>query len=110
MHVVLDHDERWGSLVHNLHVHHSRQRSGIGRTLMGRAGEGVAERATGADMYLRVLEQNVAAQGFYRALGGTPVERGTVPAPGGVSGRLNGSPACLRFAWPDAARLTRPRS
>jgi hypothetical protein len=61
-------------------------------------------------LYLWVLEQNVAAQAFYRALGGTVVERGKVPDPGGVPGRLGGSPGCLRVAWPDASALALPLS
>ena len=99
VHVVFDADERWGSLVDNLHVTHDRQRGGIGTTLMRRAADAVGGRA----MYLWVLEQNTAAQRFYRALGGTPVEKRVVPPPGGVPGRLNGSPRCLRFSWRDGA-------
>ncbi len=63
----------------------------------------VSERAAGRSMYLWVLEQNAAAQEFYRAAGGTCVERAPVPSPGGVPGRLNGTPYCLRFVWPDVA-------
>ena len=61
-------------------------------------------------LYLWVLEQNLAAQAFYRALGGVVVETGKVPDPGGVPGRLNGSPNCLRVAWPDASALAQPLS
>jgi hypothetical protein len=56
-------------------------------------------------MYLWVLEQNTAAQQFYRVLGGTCVEKAMVSAPGGVPGRLNGSPKEFRFAWPDSSLL-----
>jgi hypothetical protein len=56
-------------------------------------------------MYLWVLEQNAAAQEFYRALGGTCVEEAPVSPPGGVASRLAGSPAKLRFTWPDASLL-----
>jgi len=82
-----------------------RLRTGIGTTLLARAAAAVADRATAPAMYLWVLEQNVAAQRFYRALGGTFVESASVTAPGGVPGRLNGSPKKLRFAWPEAAEL-----
>lgn len=101
VHVVFDHDDRWGSLVDNLHVTHDRKRSGVGTALMVRAAEAVAELAAGRSMYLWVLEQNTTAQQFYRARGGTCVEKSTVPPPGGIPARLNGSPTCLRFAWPD---------
>lgn len=105
VHVVLDCDDRWGSLVDNLHVTHDRQRSGIGTGLLGRAAGAVVGQAAGPAMHLWVLEQNAAAQGFYRALGGSPVETAMVKPPGGVPGRLNGSPRCLRMAWHDASLL-----
>jgi hypothetical protein len=56
-------------------------------------------------MYLWVLEQNTAAQQFYRALGGTCVEVAPVPPPGGVPARLNGFPKGLRIAWSDTSLL-----
>jgi hypothetical protein len=51
-----------------------------------------------------VLEQNDAAQRFYRALGGVAVEIEPVP-PGDYPARLNGSPNGIRMAWPDASIL-----
>jgi GNAT superfamily N-acetyltransferase len=105
VHVVFDEDDRWGSLVDNLHVTSDRQRGGVGTALLTRAAEAVLEQATDRSMYLWVLEQNTAAQQFYRARGGICVEKSTVPPPGGVPARLNGSPPCLRFAWPDASAL-----
>jgi ribosomal protein S18 acetylase RimI-like enzyme len=105
VHVIFDHDEDWGSLVDNLHVRHDRQRGGIGRALMTAAARAVVD-SSGGRMYLWVLEQNTRAQAFYRAAGGRAVERALVPPPGGVPGRLNGSPACLRYAWTtDQTRL-----
>lgn len=109
-HVVFDADERWGSLVDNLHVTHSRRRGGIGTTLLTRAAAAAAEYATNPSLYLWVLEQNTEAQRFYSSLGGTPVETADVPAPGGVPGRLNGSPKGLRIFWPDAALLAGQRT
>lgn len=109
VHAVFDADERWGSLVDNLHVVHGRQRTGMGAALLTRAAEAVTERAAGPSMYLWVLEQNTQAQRFYRALGGTCVEKAAVSAPGGVPSRLNGSPHMLRIAWPDAS-LPAPRA
>jgi ribosomal protein S18 acetylase RimI-like enzyme len=105
VHVVLEDDDRWGSLIDNLHVAHDRQRTGVGSALLTRAAEAVAERPTGKSMYLWVLAQNTAAQQFYRALGGTSVERALVSPPGGVPARLSGAPNKLRFAWPDASSL-----
>lgn len=105
VHVVFDDDDRWGSLIDNLHVTHDRQRAGIGSALLTRAVEAVAERATGKSLYLWVLEQNIAAQRFYRAFGGTCAEKAIVSPPGGVPARLNGSPNKLRFTWPDISLL-----
>lgn len=105
VHVIFDNDRRWGSLVDNLHVGHQRQRSGVGRALMAHAAAGVVERAASTSMYLWVLEQNLRAQRFYRALGGSHVEVAAVPPPGGVPTRLNGAPNGLRMVWPDAASL-----
>jgi ribosomal protein S18 acetylase RimI-like enzyme len=105
VHVILDNDERWGSLIDNLHVAHERRRTGIGSALLTRAAAAVARQATARSMYLWVLERNTAAQQFYRAIGGTRVERTAVSPPGGVPDRLHGSPHKLRFTWPDAALL-----
>ena len=58
----------------------------------------VVEQAAGAHLYLWVLEQNVAAQRFYRSRGGT--HAGTVPV-GGDPRRLNGSPNKHRIVWRD---------
>ena len=102
VHVVFDADERWGSLLDNLHVAYDRKRTGIGATLLTRAAEGVAEYAGGRQMYLWVLAQNTAAQAFYRSLGGTVAEESTVPGP---PERLNGTPACFRVVWPDVTSV-----
>ncbi|MDQ0718001.1 glutamate dehydrogenase/leucine dehydrogenase/GNAT superfamily N-acetyltransferase [Streptomyces luteogriseus] len=107
VHVVFDEDARWGSLVDNLHVTQHRRRTGLGTALLSRAAAAVTERARGNAMYLWVLEQNTAAQEFYRALGGACAEKAPVSPPGGVAHRLAGSPAKLRFTWPDASLLAR---
>lgn len=103
VHVILDHDDQWGSFVDNLHVRHDQQRGGLGRVLLTRAAIAVVERAKDRRMYLWVLEQNTNAQGFYAAMGGVCVEKALVSPPGGVPDRLNGSPSKLRIAWADVA-------
>jgi ribosomal protein S18 acetylase RimI-like enzyme len=104
VHLVLNHDVRWGSLIDNLHVTWDRQRSGIGRRLLSAAAAAAADARTAA-LYLWVLEQNEAAQRFYRAAGATCVESAEVGPPGGVPGRLVGQPVKLRMVWPDATVL-----
>src|SRR5437868_931442 len=54
VHVVLDDDERWGSLVDNLHVARAWQRHGIGSALMFRAARAVVDGAATGTMYLWV--------------------------------------------------------
>ncbi|MGH3900659.1 MAG: GNAT family N-acetyltransferase [Pseudonocardiaceae bacterium] len=105
VHVVFDDDGRWGSLIDTLHVTHDRQRTGVGTVLLTCAAEGVAEQARGKSLYLWVQEQNIAAQRFYRATGGTCVEKALISAPGGVPSRLAGCPYKLRFTWPDVSLL-----
>lgn len=105
VHVLIDDDARWGSLIDNLHVTHGRHRQGIGSALLRRAAEAAVDRGSSRAMYLWVLEQNPAAQAFYGAHGGRGAERALVSPPGGVPGRLNGQPAKLRYVWPDAGVL-----
>ncbi|WP_329161557.1 GNAT family N-acetyltransferase [Streptomyces sp. NBC_01717] len=105
VHAVFDDDDRWGSLIDNLHVAHDRQRTGMGTVLLARAGESIAEQAVGKSMYLWVQEQNISAQRFYRAMNGTCVEEAPISPPGGVTSRLNGTPNKLRFTWPDTFAL-----
>jgi GNAT superfamily N-acetyltransferase len=108
-HTIFGKDAKWGALLDNLHVCHRHQRRGLGAQLLRLSGEAVADHAPGSGLYLWVLEQNTRAQAFYQSLGGTSVERGEVPPPGGVPGRLNGSPACFRYVWLDPETL-RPTS
>jgi ribosomal protein S18 acetylase RimI-like enzyme len=104
VHVRFDEDPRWGSLVDNLHVVPDRHRTGIGTRLLARAATAVTVRAAGTGMYVWVLEQNTAAQRFYRACGADRAGTAPVTPPGGDPSRLNGSPRKLRMIWPDAAR------
>jgi GNAT superfamily N-acetyltransferase len=104
-HTFLDKDPRWGALVDNLHVRHTLKRQGIGTRLLALTAEAVLQWSSLSGLYLWVLEQNSAAQAFYAARGGQCVERDDVPAPGGDPARLNGKPACFRFAWRDLSSL-----
>ena len=105
VHVVLDADPRWGSLVDNLHVDHSEHRAGIGSELMAYAARAVLANAGSPALHLWVLQQNTRAQEFYRACGGIRVETGFAAAPAGNAAFLQGTPGKYRIAWPDATQL-----
>jgi GNAT superfamily N-acetyltransferase len=109
IHVVLDDDRVWGSLVDNLHVVHDQHRSGIGTRLLARAARAVVDRATSDAMFLWVLRQNTAAQQFYGANGAVCVEAANVSPPGDDPSRINGTPVKLRMAWSDPSGLVRGR-
>ncbi len=101
-HVVLDEHPTWGALLDNIHVAHASQRRGVGSELLARSAQALAARHRRSGLYLWVLEQNSSAQAFYQAQGARRVESAAVTAPGGIPGRLNGSPRKLRYAWEDA--------
>lgn len=106
-HVVLDDDPNWRALLDNMHVAAGYQRCGIGSRLLALSARAVVERTPPTGLYVWVLEQNLDAQAFYRARGGSRAGRELVAAPGGIPGRLVGSPAKLRYAWRDPAVLLR---
>ena len=99
-HLVIDADPKWGALVDNLHVRAPLKRQGIGTRLLALTAEDLQ-----SGIYLWVLEQNTAAQGFYEARGGIRGDRKDVPPPGGEPRRLNGTPAAFRYYWPDPSLL-----
>src|ERR1700733_9463939 len=104
-HTRLGDDPTWGALLDNLHVSYQLKRLGIGNRLLALTAQAVLDSPPASGLYLWVLEQNTAAQAFYTARGGACVETGAVSPPGGDPARLNGSPMCLRFVWPDPSRL-----
>jgi ribosomal protein S18 acetylase RimI-like enzyme len=102
---VFDDDPTWGALLDNLHVADGHKRRGIGARLLALTAEAVIQRPERTGLYLWVLEQNVDAQAFYRARGGTRVGLGLVSPPGGISSRLTGTPSKLRYAWQEPIAL-----
>jgi GNAT superfamily N-acetyltransferase len=102
-HVVFEQDPSWGALLDNMHVAYGHKRRGIGSSLLALTARAVLERPRSEGLYLWVLEQNLDAQAFYEACGASLVGRARVSPPGGVAGRLTGSPAKLRYAWRRAA-------
>ncbi|XVU20822.1 N-acetyltransferase family protein [Actinoplanes sp. CA-054009] len=97
VHIRLDHDPRWGSLVDNLHVTHAEKRHGLGTRLLTAAAHSVTTDA----MYLWVLHQNTAARSFYEARGGRRVESAFASPPAGDPANLIGTPGKHRMHWPD---------
>ena len=104
-HVVFEDDARWGALLDNIHVAQGLERRGVGSRLLALAAAAVAQRPERTGLYLWVLEQNLRAQAFYSARGGSCVGRAAASPPGGIASRLAGSPTKLRFAWPEPAVL-----
>jgi ribosomal protein S18 acetylase RimI-like enzyme len=101
-HTILDADPVWGAYLDNLHVRHDLKRRGTGARLLAEAAWVVVRRRPQAGLYLWVLEQNVAAQAFYQAQGGSSVERELAgPFPGG------GYAFSFRYVWPDLSNLAR---
>ena len=101
VHMILDEDPHWGTLLDNLHVTYGLKRHGIGRRRLTEAArELVQRRPADRRFYLWVLAKNTAAQAFYTVCGGTRVETTlSGPFPGG------GRALSHRIAWPDAAVL-----
>lgn len=100
VHVVIDDDDdKWGSLVDNLHVRHDMQRSGLGAALLNTAASSVEASARIPGTYLWVLEQNRSARAFYARVGGREVE--SLPAAPPALPGINK----IRCVWSTAAEL-----
>ena len=91
--VFLNHDDQYGSLVDNLHVHPDWQRQGIGRELMIHCVNKVNQLEDPFKMYLWVLKENHKARKFYESIGGETVEATVENNPGG------GQAEILRIFW-----------
>ena len=104
-HTLFNDDPAWGALLDNLHVADGHRRRGIGSRLLALTAEGVVARPESTGLHVWVLEQNVDAQAFYETRGGSREGRDLVSPPGGIVSRLAGSPAKLRYAWPEPGAL-----
>jgi ribosomal protein S18 acetylase RimI-like enzyme len=102
---LFDDDPTWGALLDNLHVADGHKRRGIASRLLALTAEALVQRPERTGLYLWVLEQNLEAQAFYEARGGTCVGRGLVSPPGGIASRITGTPAKLRYTWRDPTVL-----
>lgn len=88
-----DEDDRWGTMLDNLHTHPSHRGKGIGTMLIAEVASWSAENYPGKGLFLWVFDQNAAARQFYESLGGKPVGEMTWIAPDGSAVRE------LRYAW-----------
>jgi ribosomal protein S18 acetylase RimI-like enzyme len=94
------HDPAWGSLIDNLHVSGDAKRSGIGASLMRRAGAWLARSHPDLGIYLWVLEANAPARRFYERLGACDGGVSVMETHGGAVVR-----SC-RYTWPSAEALS----
>jgi ribosomal protein S18 acetylase RimI-like enzyme len=99
--VFLDHDERWGALLDNVHVRPDLKGRGVGRQLMAQAASWVIDRRPASSLHLWVFEDNHSARAFYERFGGTSVERSVHHAADG-----NGVPA-ICYVWEDLTKLVK---
>jgi ribosomal protein S18 acetylase RimI-like enzyme len=96
---VADDDDRWGSLIDNLHVAPERHRSGIGRTLLCQAARWLTGTAPRQGVYLWVMVRNAPARSFYDRLGARPHDTRRLLDPSG------GSALNCRYVWSDPQAL-----
>ena len=94
-----DHDPRWGSYVHNLHVDPAGRGRGVGRALMGALARELESRVPDRPVHLFCLAANAPARRFYERIGGTIGDRQDLPEPDG------GVYPCILYAWASPARL-----
>ncbi|MGQ0735753.1 MAG: GNAT family N-acetyltransferase [Acidobacteriota bacterium] len=99
--VYLDHDERWGALLDNLHIHPDLTGRGVGRQLMAHAASWVLEHRPRSGLHLWVFEDNLAARGFYERFGGVPIDKALHHAPDGRDVRA------VKYVWEDLGGLVR---
>lgn len=86
-------DDRWGTLLDNIHVRRGQHGQGMGKRLLADVAAWSATMHSGAGLYLWVVELNQAAQRFYQHLGATDRGDGIWIAPGGREVKTR------RYAW-----------
>lgn len=91
--------DTYGTLLDNLHISSAMKGKGIGKRLMGVVADEINLGYAEKGMYLWVLEQNLGALGFYKALGGEQKE--TV-----VGHDIGDRPIMkVRYYWPPMVEL-----
>lgn len=94
-------DERWGTLLDNLHVSADWQGHGLGKRLTGIVAEWCAANYPDDGMYLWALSGNTRACRMYEKLGAEVVETSTVSSVNGDQwvSPDGGEVPCRRYAW-----------
>jgi ribosomal protein S18 acetylase RimI-like enzyme len=95
-------DERWGSLLDNLHVRRDLHRRGTGTHLLAEVAKWCRTHYPEVGLYLWVLEQNERAQAFYERMGASDRGGGAFVPPGG--GHIDSR----RYAWTCLADIRLP--
>ena len=96
-------DERWGTLIDNVHIKSLRKGCGVGSKLMRRAAEWASKTYPQAGVHLWCFARNVTAIAFYERLGATIVENADHVSPGGSLA------PCVHLYWPDPGLLLVPK-
>ncbi|WP_340203156.1 GNAT family N-acetyltransferase [Ascidiimonas sp. W6] len=91
--LIPNHDEKWGALLDNIHVHPKLKGTGVGKKLFLDTLKTAQSLSTTTAMYLWVFDQNIAAIKFYENLGGKHMETIEEYVPGGGKARIR------RYAW-----------
>jgi len=98
---VRDDDERWGSMLDNLHVLPEHKGHGLGRSLMRELVAQLAEAGAAAGLFLWVYEANEDACRFYERLGAGRLHAEVVDTAGGGRARA------LVYGWPSMEAVKR---
>jgi ribosomal protein S18 acetylase RimI-like enzyme len=97
--VYLTDDTVFGSLIDNLHVSSSLQKSGIGKMLVKASAKYICDNAENKKMYLLVYEANTNARIAYERLGGINLETVEKENRDGTISKT------CRIVWADASKL-----
>jgi GNAT superfamily N-acetyltransferase len=79
--VINGEDEKWGSLIDNLHTEPSARGNGIGAALLKSAAAWVEQRDPTSGLHLYVFEANIRARQFYERHGARPAGQITSEIP-----------------------------
>ncbi|MDH2148508.1 GNAT family N-acetyltransferase [Sphingobium yanoikuyae] len=94
-------DDRWGTLVDNLHALPAARGTGLGTALLARGAQWAIEGWPQTGLFLWCYSDNLAARGFYASRGGVEVEDWDKPGPDGRTLPEK------RIYWADPAILLR---